>query len=201
MVIFGTYRPPSQPVEYFLKHVGYALDAHGQIYGKFLLAGGFNIVETEPSLSKFLTKYDSKSLVNDKTCFKNPENPRRTDLFITNSIGSFQKTTAVASGLSDFHKMIVTICKASFQKSKPKKILYRNYKTFDISTFKNVLKVKLQSIKSYEFLEVLNKHAPLKRKFLRANLVPLRKAILRRSELESKYLKNRTTENKARYKK
>ena len=27
-LIFGTYRPPSQPVEYFFKHVGYALDAY-----------------------------------------------------------------------------------------------------------------------------------------------------------------------------
>ena len=63
------------------------------------------------------SKYDSKSLVKDKTCFKNPKNPRCIDLFITNSIGSFQKTTAVASGFSDFHKMIMTVLKATFQKS------------------------------------------------------------------------------------
>ena len=69
-LIFGTYRPPSQPVEYFFKHVGYALDANGQTYEKFLLAGVFNTEETEPCLSEFLTKYDSKSLVKDKTCFK-----------------------------------------------------------------------------------------------------------------------------------
>ena len=34
-LIFGTYRPPSQPEEYFFKHVGYALDPHGQTYEKF----------------------------------------------------------------------------------------------------------------------------------------------------------------------
>ena len=43
-------------------------------------------------------------------------------------------------------------------------------------------------------------HAPIKRKFLRANHVPyltktLRKAIMKRSELENKYLKNKTNEN------
>ena len=65
-----------------------------------------------------------KSLVKGKTCFKNPENPRCIDLFITNSIACFQKTTAVASGLSNFHKMIMAVWKASFQKSKPKEILY-----------------------------------------------------------------------------
>ena len=152
-LIFDTYHPSSQPVEYFFKHVDCALDAYAQIYIKFLLASDFNTERTEPCLSEFLTKYDSKSLAKDKICFKNPENPRCIDIFITDSIGSFQKTTVVASGLSDFHKMVVTVCKASFQKSKPQEILYRNYKRFDIRTFKNVLRLKLQSIKSYESFE------------------------------------------------
>ena len=130
-------------------------------------------------MSGFVTKCGSENLV--KTCFKNLENPRCIHLFITNRIGSFKKTTAVASGLSDFHKMIVTVWKASFQKSKPKEILYRNYKNFEISTFKNVLRLKLQYTNSYKyfekvFLEVFHKHAPLKKKFLRANHVPYLKS-------------------------
>ena len=140
-LIFGTYRSPSQPVRYFFKHVGYALDAYGQTYENFLLNDDFNAEETEPCLSEFCMTcmtclYDSKYLVKDKTCLKNSKNPRCTDLFITDSIGSFQKTTAVASSLSEFHKMIVIVLKAIFQKSKPKEILCRNYKYFDISTFK-----------------------------------------------------------------
>ena len=151
------------------------------------------------------------NLVKDKTCFKNPENPRCIDLFITNSIMSFQNTTTVATGLSDFHKMIVTVCKTSFPKSKPKEIVYRNYMKFDIDAFQGELKLKLQSIDNYEsfesvFLSVLNKHAPLKKKFVRGNQAPymtkqLRKAIMRRSELESKYLKNRAIDNKTKLKK
>ena len=69
-LIFGISHPPSQPVEYFFKYVGYALDIYGQTYEKFLVAGGFNTEVTEPCLSEFLTKYDSKSLVKKKTCFK-----------------------------------------------------------------------------------------------------------------------------------
>ena len=88
------------------------------------------------------------------------------DLFITNSIGSFHQTTAVTGGLSDSHKMMVAVSKTSFQKAKPKETLYRNCKMFNINTFKNVLRLKLQSIKSNEcfeqvFLEVLIEHAPL----------------------------------------
>ena len=50
---------------------------------------------------------------------------------------SFQNTTTLASGLSDFHKMIVTVCKTSFQKPKPKEIVYRNDKKFDRDIFKD----------------------------------------------------------------
>ena len=75
-LIFVTFRPPSQPVEYFFKRVGYTLDIYREAYENFFLAGDFNTEETEPCLSEFLTSYDSKSLVKHKTCFKNTENPR-----------------------------------------------------------------------------------------------------------------------------
>ena len=107
--------------------------------------------------------------------------------------------------------MILTVCKTSFQKSKRKEILYRSCKNFEINKFKNVLRLKLQSIKNYEYFEqvfliIFNKHASLKKRFLRANYVPymtksLCKAIMKRSAVESKYLKNRAIENKAKYKK
>ena len=121
-LIFGGYRAPCLSVEHFFKNVGFALDTYRQTYDKFFLAGGFNMEDTEPVLSEFLTNYDCKNLVKDKTCFKNPEYPRCIDLFITNSIMSFQNTTAVATGLSDFHKMIVTVCKNSFPNLSPKKL-------------------------------------------------------------------------------
>ena len=136
-LIFGAYRPPSQSAQYFFKHVGFALDTYRQSYDKFLFAGDFNIEDNQPVLLEFLTNYDSKNLVKEKTCFKNPENPRCIDLFITNSVMRFQNTTTLASGLSDFHKMIVPVCKTSFQKPKPKEIVYRNYKKFDRDIFKN----------------------------------------------------------------
>ena len=49
----------------------------------------------EPSLSEFLTSCDSRSLVKDITCLKNPENPRCIDIFVTNSIGSFEAKTLI----------------------------------------------------------------------------------------------------------
>ena len=57
-----------------------------------------------------------------------------------------------------------------------------------------------------EFLKVLNNHAPLKKKFIRANHAPdmtknLRKAIMKRSQLEKKYTSNSAVENRNKYKK
>ena len=56
------------------------------------------------------------------------------------------------------------------------------------------------------FIETLNKHAPLKKKLVRANQPPymtkaLRKAIMRRYELETKYFKLKTNDTLKTYKK
>ena len=155
---------------------------------------------TESCMSSFLTKHEAKSIVNTPTCFKSINNPSCIDHFITNSYQSFQNTKAIATGLSDFHKMVVTVSKNTFAKSSPKIITYRNYKKFDEKSFKSDLQecLNLNSNDHYSdfesvFIETLNKHAPIKKKTIRANHVPymnktLRKAIMKRSELQTKYM-------------
>ena len=102
--------------------------------------------------------------------------------------------------------------KHTFHRSAPKELVYRDYKNFDRVIFKRELEDKLnQQINEYKYfgqiyLEILNIHTPIKKKLLRANHVPymtkaLRKAIMKRSELESKYVKNKTSENLRSYKK
>ena len=191
--------------------MNFALDAYRQTYDRFILIGDFNLNETDPLMSEFLNNNDSKNLVKENTCFKNPNYPSCIDLFITNSSGSFQNTTTLASGLSDCHKMILTVLKTAFLKVKRKEIIYRNYKNFDLNIFKNDLRKNIESVDNYEvfeieFLNVLNNHAPQKKKVIRANHVPymskpLRKGIMKRSQLENKYLQNSSNENKIRYKK
>ena len=119
----------------------------------------------------------------------------------------------VSTGLSDFHKMIITVMKTTFPKAEPKIVIYRDYKNFIENDFRNDLREGLQkeNIKDYGtfeniFLEVLHKHAPPKKKILRANHKPymtkvLRKAIMRRSALANKYLKEKSDENKKMFRK
>ena len=78
-----------------------------------------------------------------KICFRVSESLRCIDIFVTNSSGNFQNTTTVVNDLSNVHKMIGTVCENSFQESKPREISDRNYKSFDLNTFKNILRLKL----------------------------------------------------------
>ena len=164
-------------------------------------------------MSIFLYQHDLENLVKDKTCFKNANNPSTIDLFLTNNSLAFQNTTATFTGLSDCHKLVLTVLKTTFSKNKPKEPFYRDYKKLNFSDFNNELKNifsrnTVGSCYQFEqiFLNVLDKHAPMKRKLLRANYSsymskPLRKAIMRRSHLEKVYYKNKSEKSFKAYKK
>ena len=214
-LILGTYHPPNQNDKFYFDNVGRALELYNKKYDKILLAGDFNAEIQETILNNFLELYNLRNLVTDKTCFKSLRNPTCIDLFLTNCNKSFQHTQAISTGLSDFHKLILTVLKTTFKKAKPKEKIYRCYKQFDEIKFKNDLIQKLyqesiscDNYKEFEskFLEVLNVHAPLKRRIIRANEVPymtkaLRKAIANRSRLENRFYRDKTDESKKAYKK
>ena len=60
-----------------------------------------------------------------KLLVKNPNHPLSIDLFLTNAPKYFQNSSVREAGLSDFHKMVITVMKMSFQKLEPKIINYR----------------------------------------------------------------------------
>ena len=121
----------------------------------------------------------------------------------------------VETGLSDFHKLTITVMKCSFQKQSPKVIYYRNYKYFDNDAFKANLCNKLSfygfrnlNCDDFEnlFLSTLSEHAPMKKRYIRSNNAPfmdkeLCKAIMTRSRLRNRYLKLKTNESREAYKK
>ena len=105
------YISPSKSISGILfKHLRFALGTHRHTYEIFLLAGYFNTEEAQPCVPEFLTNYSSQNLVKDKTCLKNPENPRFLDRFTIKNSSSYQNTTAVVNCLLDVHKMAVIVC-------------------------------------------------------------------------------------------
>ena len=65
------------------------------------------------------------------------------DLFLTNCSRSFQDSPVIEAGVSDFHKMNLTVLKMYFTKQKHETIFYRNYKKFDNQKFKEPLNREL----------------------------------------------------------
>ena len=186
-------------------------------YENFIILGDFNSEINEDAIKDFSVIYNFKSSINQPTCFKNPQSPSCIDLILTNKSMSFQNTSVIETVLSDFHKLTVTVMKMSFSKQEPKIFYYRDYKTFNDEHFRNDLKyifnkrgVNNISCSEYITITTLNIHAPMKKKYLRANNAPymnrannvpymnraLCKAIMVRSKLRNIFLKLNTIESR-----
>ena len=114
-----SYNPDKNKILSHLHVISKALDDLSKKYDNFILLGNFNNEPEENNMSNFLNIYHLKNIVKQKTCFKNPERPSCIDLILTDSSRSFQDTCTVETGLSDFHKLVVTVLKLYFPKQKP----------------------------------------------------------------------------------
>ena len=104
------------------------------------MMGDINTTETDEKLVEFLEDRELSNLVHFPTCFMSEANPSTIDLIITNKPKSFQNTTGVSTGISDFHKMVLTSMKTTFSKAVPKETIYRDIKNLDRKAFKRDLK-------------------------------------------------------------
>ena len=165
--------------------------------------GDFNVNENESAMGEFCNLNGLKSLINEPTCFKNPEKPSCIDLILTNRPTYFQLSTVLETGLSEFHLLTVTKFILGFTKSKPR-ITYRNYKKLNNNAFRSEIQSLCSSEADLAFSKALffsvNKHAPIKKKYLRANAAPfmtkeLHVAVIDRPRLSSKFLREKNQAN------
>ena len=61
--------------------------------------------------------YNLRNLIKEPTCFKNVKNPSTIDLILTNRARRFQNSMAKETGLSDHHKLTITVMKRFFSKT------------------------------------------------------------------------------------
>ena len=135
--------------------------------------------------------YNFKSLIKDPACFKNPEKPTTSDYILTNHPRCFQHSSVYKTGLSDFHRLTLTVLKAYHSKQYPKIIQCRDYKNFPNKVRRDLLReLSFQNVQPNEFdkfkfiaSKLLNSHPPLKDKYIRCNKAvfmnkQLRKAII-----------------------
>ena len=170
-----SYNPHKNLIDNHLDALSKYLDLYSSKYEKVLILGDFNAGIEEKHMKCICDNYNLKSLIKQRTCYQNADNPTCIDLLLTNAPRSFQSTCVLETGMSDFHLMTLTVMRKSFKKLQPRIINYRSYKNFSNEKFKSYLLNELRkedfvnNDKSFEkfcniVMNVLNKHAPRKKK-------------------------------------
>ena len=87
-----SYKPNKEKTTSHLSNLSTALDKLCTDYENIILPGDFNVKAGEKNMSEFMSVYSLRSLLKQKTYFKNPGNPSCIDFIPTNSARSFQNS-------------------------------------------------------------------------------------------------------------
>ena len=130
------YNPHKGNTKQHLSNTSKGLAKLNSKYDNIIIIGDLNTETSEPSLNEFCQTYNLEGIVSQPTCFKNPKNTSCINLILTNKQERYLKTKTVETGLSDFHKMVISVIKTRFKKEKLKIVTYRDYKLFDNEKFR-----------------------------------------------------------------
>ena len=126
-----SYNPNRCKIDFHLENLNRSLALYSSHYENFIIIGDFNVEANDSAISVFSDTYDLKSLIKEPTCYNL--------LVLTNKPRSFQRSCVNETGLSDFHKMTVTVTKTLFEKLQPRVVSYRDYKHFENDKFRTGL--------------------------------------------------------------
>ena len=120
----------------------------------------FNVEPDETNMKASCNQCKLKYLNEEPTCFKNVDKTSCIGSFLTNSSKCFEDCLTLETGLSDFHKLFVTVMKAKHECFPPKIVKYRDYKKFYFKVFKDRLELTLKILlllKSFKSHYLFNK--------------------------------------------
>ena len=138
-LLCGTYNPHRNNIGNHRDFLSKSLALYSSASDNYIFIGDFNIEADSTEMSSFCETFDLTSFMKEPTCYKNPDNPSCIDLILINKPLSFQNSCVSETGLSDFHRMILTVTKMTFQNLKPRIINYRDYKHFNNERFRGDL--------------------------------------------------------------
>ena len=202
----------------FISELNKCVDMATRKYENIVIIGDINIDTDNDKaaglnkMSEFCNVFDLENLIRGNTCVT-VRHTSSIDVILTNKKRSFKNSGTVATGVSGFHKMVLTTMRACYERLKLNKIQYRTYKNFNEQNFLKDLgntpfhlcKDMNDKILAHEqfknmFKLVTDKHAPIKSKFIRGTHAPfmnkeLSKAIMHRSKLKNLRNKINTRES------
>ncbi len=219
--IVSVYKPPPAKEACFIRELSMLCELLYKESENILIMGDMNIdMKTDRNkLQDVCDQYDLKNVITGTTCFKSRTNPSLIDVILVSKPKRYHKSTHFDTGLSDFHEMICICTKVHAPQCVPRNIVYRSFKNFNEKDYVNDVSMIPFHV-SYVFddtddvvwfhdkllYDVVESHAPLKRRRLKKESVPymnseLRKVQNRRNQLRNSYWNNKTDFNWEQYRK
>ena len=146
-LINSSYNPHKNSIKNHLEIISRTLDTF-KTYESILLLDDFNACADDETMKNLCSSYGLHKLIKQQLSYKNPENLSCIDLILTNKAKSFESTWVMETGLSDFHRMTISVLKMHFRKLPPKVIRHRDFKHFENGRFMNSLQSALDNQKS-----------------------------------------------------
>ena len=219
-LFLGFYKPPKIKNTCFISSLENVINTFHSEFKSFYLMGDSNIDQNKkPEMfNDFLDIFGISNLIHEPTCFKS-DTPTLIDLILTDTPGRVANTININTGLSDFHNLIAACTRIHVPKSSQPVFKYRSMKYFDENAFIDDLSmVPFHVTEIFDdandaywlfdklYLDVLDKHAPIKTARKHPKHAPfmhteLRKARNVKAMLRRKYDKFPNNDNWKTYKK
>ena len=206
--IISVYRLPGAIVNEFTESLSRMLDRI-LIESKMVTVIGdinvnmLNVDNKSNAINDLLCLYNMENIVCEPTCFKS-ENASLIDVAVTTYPRRYCKVLNYNCGLSDYHNLIAISTKIHVPKCKPRTIFYRSYKKFKEDEFKlDVSRIPFHVANVFNeiddvywahskmMMDVVNNHAPLKKKLIRRTSAPHMNCNLKKVMYQKRMAQNR----------
>ena len=220
--VCGLYKPPSVKNQVFTAEMQTLCDFISSNYDHALYLGDLNFdlqsEEKSRALKDIMCLFDLQNLITKPTFLSN-HGESLIDVALTNSKQLFRHSDALECEASDGHSLISVVLREHLPRRLPKEVTYRSFKEFNEETYlrdlsqvpfcvAEVFDDPSDALWAMDLLhrEILDEHAPLKKKTIRAQAPPylhrtLRKAIMDKKRLRNRYARSRSTADWKNYKK
>ncbi len=214
-----TYKHPKVSNTIFLPKVTEFYDSISGVAKETILLGDINtdMQAMDDVFSKDLCQpYGLSNLITEPTCFKSEKGTLLDPILVTNKY-KFQSPFNLHCGSSDWHNMVGCVTRLKVPPQRPTKIQYRSYKNFDELKFtQDVSCIPFHVCEIFDdvhdqywfaselYSDVINEHAPIKKRVIRTEQIPymhseLRKEMYKRNMYKNLSFKFRTQHLRDRY--
>lgn len=218
MLLLGMYKNPKMNCNSFKQFFEKTCEEIFEKYDHVIIIGDLNCNMLHNNiLAQICPSLNLTNIINEPTCYKS-NNPTLIDVMLVTKRRKFLKGFSFNVGISDFHNLIGGVLKQHAPIPPKKTICYRKLNDIDYEKVnQELLLMDLENLivdnanESFNnlhqtLLDMLDRHAPKKRKIIRKNdfhcmSKKLKKAILVRNQMRNKFFKYRTDHYLAQYRK